>query len=113
MPGPQRLPPEMAGRNFKRPSLAGQARNLTHLVRPLEPIAARRAAVSPICLGLSAGSFRFNPNHWALSQPAPGHAALCIVQYAVIEACQLAGTLIDGKTSSRSIVASGLPRRIS
>jgi hypothetical protein len=113
MPGPQRLPPEMAGRNFKRPSLACQARNLTHLVRPLEPIAARRAAVSPICLGLSAGSFRFNPNHWALSQPAPGHAALCIVQYAVIEACQLAGTLIDGKTSSRSIVASGLPRRIS
>ena len=53
MPGPQRSPPEMAGRNFKRPSLAGQARNLTHLVRPLESIAAGRVAVSPICLGLS------------------------------------------------------------
>ena len=45
MAGPQWLPPEMAGRNFKRPSLACQARNLTHLVRPFEVLRLHRRKV--------------------------------------------------------------------
>ena len=106
MPRTAAVAAEDGRQKFQRPSLAGQARNFRHPVPAFGADSGPSSGGEPDLLGS-------NPDHWALSQPAPGHAALCIVQYAVIEACQLAGGLIDGKTSSRSIVASGLPRRIS